>query len=56
MTDEHLQSRSLAIEKEKAERLKSRKEYDDKKAALEGFHCKTDGRKTVGKKIRLRMN
>ena len=35
MTDEHLQSRLLAIEKEKAERLKSRKEYDDKKAALE---------------------
>ena len=34
MTDEHLQSRLLAIEKEKAERLKSRKEYDDKKAAL----------------------
>lgn len=35
MTDEHLQSRLLAIEKEKAQRLKSRKEYDDKKAALE---------------------
>ena len=35
MTDEHLRSRLLAIEKEKAERLKSRKEYDDKKAALE---------------------
>ena len=35
MTDEHLQSRLWAIEKEKAERLKSRKEYDDKKAALE---------------------
>ena len=32
MTDEHLQSRLLAIEKEKTERLKSRKEYDDKKA------------------------
>lgn len=31
MTDEHLQSRLLAIEKEKAQRLKSRKEYDDKK-------------------------
>ena len=35
MTDEHLQSRLLAIEKEKAQRLKSRKEYDDKKTALE---------------------
>ena len=35
MTDEHLQSRLLAIEKEKAQRLKSRKEYDDKKVALE---------------------
>ena len=35
LTDEHLQGRLLAIEKDKAERLESKQSYDEKKAVLD---------------------
>jgi chromosome segregation protein len=47
MTDEHLQSRLDAIDAEKAERLASRREYDEKKAALDEQGAQVEQRRIL---------
>ena len=46
MTDEHLQNRLLAIEKDKQERLESKQSYDEKKAVLDEQLASIEERKT----------
>ena len=47
LTDEHLQSRLLAIEKEKQERLVSKQGYDEKKAVLDEQLAAIEDRKNT---------
>jgi chromosome segregation protein len=47
MTDEHLQSRLDSIDAEKAERLASRREYDEKKAALDEQSANVEQRRSA---------
>ncbi len=47
MTDEHLQSRMFAIEKDRQERLESRRSYDEKKAILDEQFAAIEERRTA---------
>ena len=47
MTDEHLQARLLAIEKEKQERIESKQSYDEKKAVLDEQFTAIEERRTT---------
>ena len=47
LTDEHLQSRLVAIEKDKQERIVSKQSYDEKKAELDGQFAAIEERKNA---------